>query len=496
MLSTLIVSFILGASEPRLVCPIDHETSASSPAARQGESEYEQKRKAAGEDAAKLWDVYLWCKGKGLEKEGRSTLRQILKVDREHKEANEALGNVFHDGKWFPSQKKVDEYKKEKEEKEAKEKGLVRFKGEWVPKDDVPFLQKGLVKNDQGEWVDAEAEKKRAEGWVKQDFTWISPEEKPHLEKGEWKCGDEWMSLKDANVFHSEPDQPWRIPGEHFTLVTTCDRELATEKVQKHLEFAWEDLTRIFGKEPESPVTVLILRDQSQYETYAAGDQDAGIPPTESDGLSSIHYAYFADLGVDRVTEELCPMGVSYWDASTDAGNKWAIHSVRHALGQSFADAIDPSPKTLEKTRETQEADPKAFWAEKKLPAWVRWGAAAYAERYFLDTLVARGGNSRWAREWSVSNIVGRGGLRSLQEIFRCDVTFEGGSDSQKLINEIGLVMWFIVDGECAPVKAKFKTLQDAIRDGKDARTITLAANALQAEVEKHEAELRKFAGI
>lgn len=483
-------------SMPLVACPIVAEVSETTSASWQENSEYEQKRKAAGEDAAKLWDLYLWCKGKGLEKEGRSTLRQILKVDRDHKEANEALGNVFHDGKWFPSQKKVDEYKKEKEEKAAKEKGLVRFKGAWVPKDDVPFLQKGLVKNEQGEWVDAEGEKKRAEGWVKQDFTWISPEEKPHLEKGEWKCGDQWMSLEEANMFHADLEQWWRIPGEHFKLLTTCDREVVTQKVQKNLEFAWEDLVRIYGKEPSSPVTVLILRDQAQYEAYAAGNPDSGIIPTESYGISSVHYAYFADLGVDYGTEELSPMGVSYWDASTEAGNHWGIHSVRHALGQSFADAIDPSPKALEKAREAQEPDPKAFWAEKKLPEWIRWGAAAYAERYFIDTLVNAGGNSRWAREWSVSNIVGRGGLRPLKEIFQCDVTNEGGPDSQKLINEIGLVMAFIVDGDCVPVKAKFKALQEAIRDGKDARAITLASNALQAEVEKHETELRKFAGI
>ena len=479
---------------------VDESNSGGIPAASstssQENSEYEQKRKAAGDDPAKLWEVYQWCKGKGLEKEGRSTLRQILKVDRDHKEANEALGNVFHDGKWFPSQKKVDEYKAEKEEKEAKEKGLVRFKGEWVPKEDLPFLQKGLVKNEAGEWVDAEAEKKRAEGWVKQDFTWVSPEEKPHLEKGEWKCGDKWVSLEEANLFHSDPQHGWRIPGDHFTLITTCDREVATQKVQKTLEFAWEDLVRVFGKAPDAPVTVAVFRDQAQYEAYAGGDQDAGVGPTESHGISSIHYAYFADLGVDYDAQALLPMGVSYWDASTENGNRWANHAVRHALGQSFVDAMDPSTKTIEKARETQEMDPKVFWAEKKLPSWMRWGASAYAERYFVDTLVGVGGNSRWAREWSVSNIVGRGGLRSLKEIFECDVTFEGGPDSQKLINEVGLVMAFILDGECEPVKAKFKTLQEAIAEGKEARAITLAANAVQAEVEKHETELRKFAGI
>ncbi|HEV8267811.1 MAG TPA: hypothetical protein VGR00_06250, partial [Thermoanaerobaculia bacterium] len=460
------------------------------------DSEFEQKKKAAGDDVAKLWDLYQWCKGKGLEKEGRSTLRQILKIDRDHKEANEALGNVFFDGKWFPSQKKADEFKKEKEKKEAKAKGLVQYKGEWVPKDDVPFLEKGLVKNESGEWVDAEAERKRAEGWVKQDFTWISPEEKPHLEKGEWKCGDEWMSLADANAFHADPEHGWRIPGDHFTLLTTCDREVATQKVQKNLEFAWEDLARIYGKTPAAPVNVLIFRDQAQYEAYAAGNPEGGVPGTESHGLSSVHYAFFADQGVDLEKEEFCPMGVSYWDASTEAGNHWGVHSVRHALGQSFGDAIDPSPKAVAKIRSSGDPDPKGFWAEKKVPAWFRWGAASYAERYFIDTLVAAGGNSRWAREWSVSNIVGRGGLRPLDEIFRCNVTNEGGQDSQKLINEVGLVMAFVVDGGCAPVQAKYKTLMEAIRDGKEKSEITLASNALQAEVAKHDAELRKFAGI
>jgi hypothetical protein len=423
-------------------------------------------------------------------------LRAILKVDRDHKDANEAVGNVSFDGKWFPSQKKVDEYKKEKEEKEAKEKGLVRYQEGWVPKEDLPFLLKGLAKNEQGEWVDAEAEKRRAEGWVKQDFTWISPEEKPHLENGEWKCGDRWMSLEEANLFHADPEHWWRIPGDHFTLFTTCDREIATERVVKNLEYAWDDLVRIYGKTPTAPVPVLIFRDQRQYESYAAGNQDVGIRPTESHGLSSIHYAYFADLGIDTETEQSSPMGVSYWDASTEAGNRWGVHSVRQALGQSFADAIDPSTKTMQKAMKLHEFDPKEFWAEKRMPTWLRWGAATYAERYFVDTLVARGGNSRWAREWSVSNIIGRGGLRPLKEIFKCDITFDGGQDSQKLINEVGLVMAFVVDGECAPVSAKFKVLQEAIRDGKDGRSITLASNALQAEVEKHETELRKFAGI
>jgi hypothetical protein len=144
-------------SQPTLAALIASPSTRS--ALLQANEEYEQRKAAAGEEVTKLWDLYLWCKTKSLEKEGRSTLRAILKVDRDHKDANEAVGNVSFDGKWFPSQKKVDEYKKEKEEKEAKEKGLVRYQEGWVPKEDLPFLLKGLAKNEQGEWVDAEAEK-------------------------------------------------------------------------------------------------------------------------------------------------------------------------------------------------------------------------------------------------------------------------------------------------------------------------------------------------
>src|SRR5262245_18708201 len=121
MLTILLIALSLPATSP--ASPAAPGLSAARPFSAQENSEYEQKRKAAGEDVAKLCDLYVWCKGKKLEKEGRSTLRQILKIDKDHKEDNEALGNVFFDGTWFPSQKKVDEYKREQEEKDAKEKG-------------------------------------------------------------------------------------------------------------------------------------------------------------------------------------------------------------------------------------------------------------------------------------------------------------------------------------------------------------------------------------
>lgn len=465
-------------------------------ASTQENAEYEQRRKAAGDDVDKLWQLHSWCKEKRLDKESRSTLRRIVKLDPEHKDANEALGNVLYDGKWFPSQKKVDEYKKAQEEKKAKEQGLVNYKGQLVPSADVPFLEKGLVKDESGNWVDGEERKKIKEGWVKQDMEWVPPTEKAEMDKGLWKCGEQWLSLEEANKYHADLAHWWRIPGPHFTLYTTCDRDVATEKVKKNLEFAWEDLAKVYGQEPKDPVIVVILRNTKQYNLFAAGDQEEQIPPTESEGLCSIHFAYFADEGLDPATGAFMAAGVSYWDASTNDGNAWGRNSVRHALGQSFGEAIDPSPKALEKMRKLKTINPKALWAEKRAPTWLRWGAAAYAERYFIDTLVERGGNNRWAPEWAIKNLIGRGGLRPLKQVFECKITVDSPEDSEKLISETGLMVSFMVDGDCAPVKEKFKVLQLALKDGKDAKAVSTASEAVQSEVLKHEAELRKFAGM
>lgn len=476
----------------------DHGASAmlQTPAPAKDDGEFDKRKKEAGKDTTKLWKLYEWCKQQKKEKEAKATLKDILRIDPNHKDANVAAGNINFEGKWFANQKKVDEYKKEKEAKEMADKGLVDFKGEWVPKEDLPFLEKGLVRDDTGKWVDAEEAKKVKEGWVKQDLEWIPADQKENIGKGLWKCGDAWLSLADADKYHSEIDQWWRIPADRYTLITTCDRDLALQKIKRHLDLAIDDLEKIYSVKPALPIPVIILRNAEQYGSYAAGDQDAGRGMTDVLGLSSIHYAYFADLSFDAATQQLLTTGVGYWDASNDNGNRWGVHSVRHAIGLSFAEALDPSPKAIESIKKTQKFDPKKFYEEKKMPRWFRYGAAAYVERYYNDTTVGIGGNTHWTKDWSVKNILSQGGLRPLKQIFEFNLKTDGGADATKLINESGLVLAFIFDGKCAPVTEKFKAVQDAIKAGVEKKVMVEHFKALEAEVTKNEAELRKFAGI
>ncbi|MBL8863605.1 MAG: hypothetical protein JNK02_16565 [Planctomycetes bacterium] len=468
--------------------------------AHPADADYDKRKAEAGNDVHKLWKLYEWCVQTKRDKEGKATLRQIVKLDPTHKEANVALGHVFFDGQWFPTAKKLDEYKKEKEVAEKKAQGLVLWKDQWVPASDVPFLDRGLVRDVNGNWATPAEAKKLEEGWIRQDLEWIPPAEKENVEKGLWKCGGKWLTAEEADACHADIDRWWRIPFERFHLYTTCDRDVAVQKVKRELENAYDELVRAYGGEPAGPIGVLVLRDADQYSNFSNGDDSAQRGGTDALGLSSVHHAYFADASHQATNEErVLGLGVGYWDASSDTGNRWGVHSVRHALGLSFGEALDPSTKTYEKNKKSplrNDAYWQAFYDEKRVPRWFRYGAAAYAERYYRDNSVGVGGDPLWARKWSIGNIHARGGLRQLKQILDFNLTVEGAQDSEKLINEAGLVMAYVLDGGNAAIEPKLKKLQEAITAGKDKKAVTDAAKALEAEILKSESDLKKFAGL
>jgi len=460
-------------------------------------AEYEKRRKDAGKDIQKLWDLYLWCDANGMDKQGRSCLRAIVRVDKSHRKAREALGHLEYAGKWFTTQKKLDKYKKEEEERIAEEQGLVRFNDEWVPADHVPYLEKGLTQDEKGNWVDKEELEKLKGGWVKQDTTWVSPDEIPNMEKGLWKCGEEWKSLEEANEYHSELGRWWVIPSEYYVVYTTCDRDTALKAID-HMERAYRDLNRALGGAPAGKVNVVVLRSEDQYREFAAGVDGERIP-TDVRGLSSLHWSYFADTWFEGQEGDITFMGagVGYWDASTDAGSAFGVHSVRHAAALSLIEAVDPSPKALAKAQKSRLEgwNGEDFWGEKKLPEWYRFGIASYADRYFIDQFVAQGGNHHWAREWSIQNLLSKGGLRPTKQIFKAELSFQTIEDSIKLLNELGLVMAFVLDAKCAPVSAKYGAVKHAVRKG-DAKEIEKAMTELETAIIENEKALLEFAGL
>ncbi len=454
-------------------------------------AEYETKREAAGKDIDKLWDLYLWCGAYGMDKQGRLCLRAILKVDDGHEEAHKALGHIEYDGKWFTTQKKLDKYKKDEELRIAEEQGLVRFGDEWVPEDDLPYLQRGMIRDDDGAWVSKEDYEKQKAGWTKQDTVWVSPDEKENIDKGLWKCGEEWKTLDDANAYHAELDRWWILPSDEFVLHTTLDRETAKESLE-YMARTYRDVNRALGIKPKAPIKVVMLRSKDQYGTFAAGGDGRG--PTEVLGLSSLHHAYFGEAWFSSEGDFL-GCGIGLWDLDDENGAAFGRHSSRMAAAFSMIEAADPSPKAVAKVKKSRNMSVDDFYGEKALPTWFRYGLASYADRYFIDQFVESGGNYNWAREWSVENLLAKGGLRPLPEIFTGRLNVDQFDDSAKLLNELGLLVAFAIDGKNPEVTAAYAVVKKAIEAG-DPKVIGKAFKDLEKAIIANEKALLGFAGI
>jgi len=452
---------------------------------------YSKKREEAGKDPVKLWEVHLWCEAYGLEKEAKSCARAVVKYDEEHKEAHEYLGHVFYEGKWFTTERKLEKHKKEEGERIAKEKGLVKFGDEWVFPGDLPYLEKGLVKDEDGRWVDKDSLEKILGGWLKQDAEWVHPDDAGKIDAGLWKCGEEWLGTKKANTYHSKFSTWWMIPDEVFLLHTTCDRDVA-EQALAQMHIAVREVKRVLGVAPKTPVNVALLRDSKQYGSFAAGNQVKGRPQVEISGRSSIHYAFMAEIWFDPVLGVHKGAGVGYWNPQ-DNGGAFGPFSARHAAAIGILEQLDPSPKMVEKARKNPtKFDLDDFYGEKRLPDWFRDGVCSYAERWLLDSSVGPGGDANKWRTWSAQNIVGKGGLHPVQLIFTAKVSVDN-RESDRLLNERGLLVAFLVDSDIEELKAMHFELKQKFKSGE---SVTSTLKSIEKLIIKHEQDLRKFAGI
>lgn len=456
-------------------------------------AEFEKRYEAAKEDTDALWELHRWTETYGLGREGRKVLRQLVKLDPDDTRAHELLGHVKVDGRWFTSQKKADAYLAEREEEEARAKGWVRYEGRWVDPRDVPFLELGLVRDPRGRWVDPAVLRRLEEGWVQQDLTWISPEEQHNLEAGLWKVGDDWTTLEEADRRHDGIGAWWQIPGNRFVIWSTNPRS-HSDRVLRELDATYSDLTRFYGLEPTTPPHVIVLRNLDQYSAFATGsdERQAG----DLSGLSGLHGAFLADgwYGEDG---GFLGTGAAYWDPTSEATDRFGRHFVRHAAGLAFAEAIDLSPEfeaKVKRSRRTLERDLDKFYEEKRIPPVLRFGAASYVERFFVDRSIARGGDADWPSKWAWQNIESKGGLSSLEQILRFRLQYgdEGtNSASQNLLAQAGLLVSFILSGTVPEVTEAHRAWQVALAGG---GRMTKPTGALFDVLLEHEAAFRAFA--
>jgi hypothetical protein len=342
----------------------------------------------------------------------------------------------------------------------------------------------------------AEEARRLAGGWVRQDLEWIPPQEAARVEEGLWRVDGEWLDLASANRRRGAIHSMWRIPSRRLVVHSTASRAVAL-RAMSEMQRALPDLERVFGAPPERPIPVAVMRDEEQYDRFAFGDPDGRRPPTHVARMHVIHRAYFAESWFEPVDGDqgFRGMGVCYWDTFAPYGDRYGVHAARLAVGLSFVDALDPSPKAVRSARKSGPSPEyyADFVAEKTLPDWLRYGGAVYAERYYEDTTVGPDGDRWWTRKWSLENLVQKGGLRPLEEIFAFPADPDDREDSLRLYIECGLLVAFMVDGDCAPVEELHEKLKRTLGRGRlHARTL----RDLEEALVEHESELRAFAGL
>ena len=483
------------------------------------QEEYEQAIADAGEDVAKLLEMAKAWKEAGEDDAARAAWRRVLELDAENRDAHKGLRHHEYDGKWFETYTALSKYRRE-EEKRMSEKGLVRFRNEWVPKEEVRYMKLGWEQDASGKWASPavlaamKEEKEMVDaGWTLHDLTWIQPSEASMAGAGKYKCGEDWLGGEAADAYHANLDTWWEIPGEHFVLYTTVPRTQGNQPAEWARWWAdttYAELVRIYGVKPGDVTSltelrgasrtmpaVVVLNSVEQYNTFAAGSQDPPRQPAEQEGFSSLHYAFFADSYVAIMGDAENPQpvyrgaGVALYAADDPNMGAFGQYAVRHAAAHSYAEAIDPSWDTIADAVSGQgQLSVASFWGEKRIPRWLRYGSASYVERFMLNKNAGEGEDPAAFRKWGMSNLNSKGGVGDLAELFAFGLSLDQIDASTLMIHRAGAVVAYMLDGGDAEVRNAHEAFKAALRKGEDTSE---AATALEAALTAKAAEIEAF---
>lgn len=192
--------------------------------------ELAHRRKAAGEDPQKLWEVARFALENDLKAEYREILEEVVRHDSQHSEANKALGRTYFDGEWFTPEG-LKKYKDEIAE-QKKAAGLVMHEGKWVKESTAKRLS-GLEEY-KGQWL----------SW-KEIYTLQATEKMPEL------LGTT-LEIRES---------------DHYALRSELDEE-SQKEVLEVLEASWDHFNAMFQPTEKEqyimgfyPVAVYVMPD-------------------------------------------------------------------------------------------------------------------------------------------------------------------------------------------------------------------------------------------
>ena len=148
--------------------------------------------KSAGNDAEKLWDAACYARDKRIKDKYLEIAKRVIVADPMHRAANEALGRIQYDGRWF-SPEELEKYKSDMVAA-MKADGKVLYQGRWVKEEDA----------------------KRWEGY--------------ELYEGQWLKWKEIYKLQAEKKIPEMLGVPLKVTqSDHFTLCSNLEPDLEKE---------------------------------------------------------------------------------------------------------------------------------------------------------------------------------------------------------------------------------------------------------------------------
>lgn len=129
-----------------------------------------KEREARSRTAEEFYELGVWAQSQKLKAFAKGAFERAVALDPQHEGANTALGRVKYKDRWLTPEAREAQARAD-EEAEKLAQGLVRHEGAWVTPEDKARLERGLVQY-AGRWV-PKADAMRAQGLEEFEGRWL-----------------------------------------------------------------------------------------------------------------------------------------------------------------------------------------------------------------------------------------------------------------------------------------------------------------------------------
>lgn len=302
-----------------------------------------------------------------------------------------------------------------------------------------------------GQLYTKDEKEKLDKGWKRLDYDWFPPEEAANVEKGLFKINGAWVSVEEADKYHSNEGTPWIIPSKHFAFTSNVTRAQIL-MLAKYAETTYDTMKEIFTVEPKGRMGVRIFNSVDGANDYAR----EFVKGERESHHSGVWLAYIGDGEKERPA-------IILFDG--EPGKGFSHIYMGHAAAHKYLDATFPDPD--------------------EIPEWFAEGIATYCERYLEAGL----------RQWAIQSIIKRGGVDKISTFAKnFKITSEDPDKSQTKIQQAGLIIAYYILGTDKKDEVLFKKATATMAKGKDPRAA--AIDKLLEDADNLEKKLKKYAGL